>query len=263
MLDIVVDLGQRHRHESRGVVNASISHEVEIEVADLESLNDGTMKAAWNSILTQITDLVRDAQGLVLPVGQSYDTTSSHASGGRLFMPAITPTGVGAGPLPDWPEAAAFKTAEAKDDTLPWTNIFDAGELCEEKVPASILRSHHIILIKRGNCSFSQKLSNIPTVRPKIAFQLVIIVDYESVNQQATSNVFEIGSQPGDFLTRPLLDEPQTTRSGLARQTLVPMVMVGGGEQTYQALRRAKGIGIKRRYSVTSQGIPVTNLMII
>ncbi|KAK5084142.1 hypothetical protein LTR70_007950 [Exophiala xenobiotica] len=261
MLDIVVDLGQSPGQEANAV-NVSIGRELEIEIPDLDSLNDGAVRAAWNSILTQISELVRDAQGLVLPLGQGHDPASSEAGTGRLWIPAITPTGVGAGSLPDWPEASATKTDDQKDDTT-WTRIFDAGELCDEKVSASILKSHQVILIKRGNCSFSKKLSNIPTVHPKKFFQLVIVVDYESVEQQAANNVFSIGRNAADFLTRPLLDEPQTTSSGLPRQNLVPMVMVGGGEQVYQALKNAKGIGIKRRYSVTTQGIPIANLMIV
>jgi len=261
MLDIVVDLSQGPNQEV-SAVNASIVDEIEIEMPNLDSLSDGAVKAAWNSILTQISDLVRDAQGMVLPHGEGHDTVSSEAGASRLFIPAITPTGIGAGPLPDWPEASAIRTDDQKDDTT-WTKIFDAGELCDEMIPASILKSHQIILVKRGNCSFSKKLSNIPTVNPKKSFQLVIVVDYESVEQHSTNNIFSIGRNAADFLTRPLLHEPQTTRSGLPRQNLVPMVMVGGGEQVYQALKNAKGVGVKRRYSVTTQGIPIANLMII
>ncbi|KAK5938867.1 hypothetical protein PMZ80_009059 [Knufia obscura] len=264
MLDIVLDVGRRLDHETPSTLNASIGHQIDFEIPGLDSLNDGAMKAAWNSILTQISDLVRDAQGLVLPLGQGQIPTPAEVGSGRLLIPAIMPTGIGAAPLPDWVEASALKTAGDQDDTLAWSKIYDAGELCDEKVPASILKSHHIILVKRGNCSFSKKLSNIPTVTPgRSAFQLVVVVDYESIDQQGSDNVFEAGSNGDEFSTRPLLDEPQTTSSGLPRQNLVPMVMVGGGEQTYQALRNAKGVGIKRRYSVTSQGVPIANLNII
>jgi len=264
MVDIVVDLGSLGSHEITGMLNASIGHEIEIEIPDLGSLDDSAMKGAWNSILSQISDLVKDAQGLVLAQGHTSNAPSRSAGKSRLFIPAITPTGIGAAPLPDWPEVSAIKAADQSDDTLLWAKIFDAGELCDEKVPTSVLKSYQIILVKRGNCSFSKKLSNIPTVTPgRSAFQLVIVVDYENVEQHATNDVFRIGSNPGDFLTRPLLDEPQSTSSGLPRQNLVPMAMVAGGEQTYQALRNARGVGIKRRYSVTCQEIPIVNLMIV
>jgi hypothetical protein len=41
------------------------------------------------------------------------------------------------------------------------------------------------------------------------------------------------------------------------------MVMVGGGERSYEGLRRALGVGIKRRYTVLAQGVPISNLIII
>ncbi|KAK5095800.1 hypothetical protein LTS08_007935 [Lithohypha guttulata] len=265
VLDIAIDIGQTKRQKETGGINASIGQNIEIEVPDLDDITDGAMKAAWNSILTQISDLVRDAQGLMLPLGSVMDDNSHDQNSGRVFVPAITPSGIGAAPLPDWQEVSATTSSQGKEEELPWTKIYAVGELCDEKLPASILRSHQIILIKRGTCSFNQKLSNIPMVRPnRAAFQLAIVVDYEEGEGiHAADSIFGIGSSIVDFSTRPLLDEPQLTSSGLPRQNLVPMVMVGGGEQMYEALKNAKGIGVKRRYSVSTQGIPIANVMIV
>jgi hypothetical protein len=41
------------------------------------------------------------------------------------------------------------------------------------------------------------------------------------------------------------------------------MVLVGGGEETYELLRQARGVGIKRRYSMRSQGVPISNLFVV
>ena len=264
MLDIVLDIGKPQIHRPTSTVNASISHDIQIELPDLEGIDDSAMKAAWNNILTQISDLVRDAQGLVMPAGPAQTSVFDEHNPGRRFIPAITPTGIGAAPLPDWPTATVLNGAQAKEEQLAWISIYAAGELCNEKLPVNILKSHQVILLKRGNCSFSRKLSNIPAVQPsRHVFQLVVIVDYEDTEYPgAVDNVFAVGSDP-HFFTRPLLDELQGTSSGLPRQNLVPMVMVGGGEQTYEMLRTAKGIGVKRRYSISTQGIPVANIMIV
>ena len=107
--------------------------------------------------------------------------------------------------------------------------------------------------MKRGGCSFSQKLQNIPSFAPSASsLQLVIVVSYGD----------DDGTGAG-WLIRPLLDQVQTTLGGLPRHNPIPMVMVGGGEQTYNALGHAFGLGVKRRYSMQAQGIPISNLIIV
>jgi hypothetical protein len=53
------------------------------------------------------------------------------------------------------------------------------------------------------------------------------------------------------------------TASGIPRSNPVSLLMVGGGDETYALLQVATGVGIKRRYSMRSQGVPITNLYII
>lgn len=270
MLDIIVDPGHTTSREATAVANASIGNGIQIGLPDFDAMTEGAMKAAWNSILEQISDLVKETQGLLLPVGQAQSDTSGENTG-RLSIPAITPTGPGAAPLPDWPEVSALGPAATNGnshivaDPMRWTKIYAAGALCDEKLPLGVIKSHQVIVIKRGGCSFTKKLSNIPVFKPnRHAFQLVIVVDYESVDQAVPLNsAFNAGSNMAEFMMRPLLDEPQTTSSGLPRQNLLPMVMLGGGEGTYEMLRDAKSIGIKRRYSVSCQGVPVANLVIV
>ena len=265
MLDLVVDARRKTttpKTSDQSATNASSNAELETLLTDLD-LGDSTAKSAWNSILTQLSDFMRDAQGIMLPLnlGEMVDSESGLQ---RLMIPAIAPTGVGAAPFPEWSEASGMTGTQGNSEPLTWSNVFPAGTLCDEQLPASVLRTCQIILIKRGGCSFSKKLSNIPIIRPnKHVFQLAIIVDHETdhnivVNGQIISKPLQV-----DFITRPLLDELQTTSSGLLRQNLIPMVMVGGGENTYDMLSQADGIGIKRRYSVSTQGIPIANLFIV
>ena len=68
---------------------------------------------------------------------------------------------------------------------------------------------------------------------------------------------------PDGWLIRPLLEDQQLTAAGLPRHNPIPMVMVAGGEQMIDVLGRAKGLGIKRRYSMQAQGVPISNLYIV
>lgn len=259
MLDIAVDMCQSQQPLS-AVSNATNDHELDLLLPGLKTTDDSGLKSAWSSILTQISDLMRDAQGFMLPIATPLSNHVPDRGQSRIFIPAIMPTGMGAAPLPDWQDASQIASDASEAPPLAWSKIYAAGELCDVKLPANVVRSHHIIVAKRGDCSFSKKLSNIPQIVPgKSAFRLVIMVDYEEGSPQLQGE--RITS--GHFSTRPLLDERQSTSSGLPRRNMVPMVMVGGGEQMYAALTHAKGIGIKRRYSVSTQGNPIANVMFV
>ena len=109
--------------------------------------------------------------------------------------------------------------------------------------------------MKRGGCSFGQKLQNIPSVPPsKHSLQLVIVVSYDDNAEEGV---------PSGWLVRPLLEGQQLTSTGLPRHRPIPMVMVAGGDKTYDVLRRAVALGVKRRYSVEAQGVPISNLIMI
>ena len=173
----------------------------------------------------------------------------------REYLPAITPTGVGAAPVPDVVEASGPDISGAPQGSLLWNSIYVADENCDRKLPASVPREYQIIVIKRGGCSFVEKLENIPSFAPsRTSLQLVIVVSFEEG---------ERNSRAEDLLIRPLLDAVQVTSSGLPRHNPVSLVMVGGGQRVYDIFRHAVGVGIKRRYSVHAQGVPISNLVII
>ncbi|KAF2274339.1 seven-hairpin glycosidase [Westerdykella ornata] len=64
-------------------------------------------------------------------------------------------------------------------------------------------------------------------------------------------------------LVQPLLDEIQYTPAGLPRPNPIPLIMVGGGDETIALLRRSQGVGIRRRYFFSSQGVKIGNLIVL
>lgn len=242
MLDIVVD----------GTIDdaAKESHNESSKNPDFkfaEALGDGSatassMMVAFNSLLQQLAGLLRDQPPTV------GGTIS------RKYIPAITPIGAGATPLPDVDDALGPDISGSPQGSLLWHTIYIAGENCNSKLSPEVPRKHQVIVILRGGCSFSDKLQNIPTFVPSpISLQLVIIVSHDEDDPNIA---------PG-YLIRPLLDIAQYTPAGLPRHNPIPMIMVGGGEQTYDVFTRATALGIKRRYTVQAQGVPISNVVII
>ncbi|KAF2644546.1 seven-hairpin glycosidase [Massarina eburnea CBS 473.64] len=70
-------------------------------------------------------------------------------------------------------------------------------------------------------------------------------------------------SSSHNSLVQPLLDETQYTPSGLERANPIPLVMISGGDETIDMLKRARGLGVRRRYYFSSQGIRIGNLIVL
>lgn len=254
MLDLVVDVQLSGETQPQGptseptndnksspsgpelVLDASIAANPEIA---------SNIKQAFSSILQHVASLIVD------PTPAPPPSEVKHSP--REYIAAIMPVGVGVAPLPDVDDALGPDVHGAPQGDVPWHSIYVADENCKGKPPASVPREHQVIVVKRGDCSFDEKLRNIPTFAPsKDSLQLVVVVSYED----------EPGL-PSGWLIRPLLESPQTTASGLPRHHPIAMIMVGGGDRTYGIFERAVGLGIKRRYSVQAQGIPISNLVIL
>ncbi|EXJ93924.1 mannosyl-oligosaccharide alpha-1,2-mannosidase [Capronia coronata CBS 617.96] len=283
MLDVVVDLDGPLEEEGPDSPTQNSSEEAFIiDIPDLDSATDGAMKAAWNAIVSQLSSLIRDrpqpAWPFATPFALNNPTTSStqrtlSPSTGRIpryHLAAVTPSGPGAAPLPDWPEVATITTPGAQISPLPWTKVYATDELCDHKLPLSVARTHQILVVKRGGCNFSRKLQNIPSYSPSAqSLQLVIVVSYGNGHAADVNLGGEHQDGMGvegdeDALIRPFLDQPQLTPAGLPRRNPVPMVMVGGGKKVYDALRRkAVGVGVKRRYHVETRGVRIANLNIV
>ncbi len=254
MLDLVIDVQPSEetqtRESTRDTTNKNTTSTASPEpvldaslVAHPEVASN--MKQAFSSLLQHVASLIVDPT----PTPPPTETKSSP----REYIPAIMPVGVGVAPLPDVDDALGPDIHGAPQGDVPWHSIYVTDENCKGRLPASVPKEHQVIVIKRGGCSFDDKLRNIPIFAPsKKALKLVVVVSYED----------EPGL-PSGWLIRPLLESLQETNSGLARHHPIAMVMVGGGGATYGVLERAVGVGVKRRYSVQAQGIPISNLVML
>ncbi|KAH6853551.1 glycosyl hydrolase family 47-domain-containing protein [Chaetomium sp. MPI-CAGE-AT-0009] len=213
-------------------------------------------------------------------------------TGGRASLPfnlvinttAITPTGVGAAPLPDTPSTSSGSIpprtppfGPVPDAAFPWSTVYAAGDACggsssgssssndpndpdhSSPLPEPAARNHQVLLLRRRGCSFSTKLASIPAFAPSpTALQLVVIVSDDDHDHDHDNG----GAGAGAGLVRPLLDEVQRTPGGIPRRNPLAMVMVGGGEAVYQQLRVARRVGLVRRYYIESQGVRVGNIIV-
>lgn len=278
MLDLVIDVipdtsRQRNASTTPGDESHTGEHSENKEDSDLH-LNhpkhvpvpndesqiaspESTMRSMLSTFINSVSALLHDDSE------PEEDTTPV-----RLSLPASLPTGIGAAPLPDVDDAITMSLfSKASRDRLTWSSIYFAGELCDERILRDVAQTHEVLVIKRGGCTFSQKLRNIAAFRPsRSSLKLVIVVSYDEGS--ASSSPLEWSAPLAAFraessLIRPHLDESQVGASGIPRNQLISMVLVGGGDETYALLESSSGIGIKRRYTVRSQGVPITNLHIV
>ena len=196
------------------------------------------------------------------PSKPSEAKSSQESQVSRHFTPAITAQGAGAAPLPPIPDSKSADITGKPPDNLPWTTIYTGGTGCGP-VPAEIPRTHQVIVLARGGCSFSEKLSNIPSFVPsESSLQIVIIVSFAPEDSVDDAKLTQLD---GKNLIRPLLDEAQVTKSGIVRRIEIPLVMIGGGERVWSDVvaRRWKGVGVRRRVSVESGGTRIGNLVVL
>ena len=171
-------------------------------------------------------------------------------------------------------------------------NGVGVGDGCSP-LSASVPREHEILVLKRGGCAFASKLANIPTFPlGKGRLQLVVVVssaDDELGDQQVVyannwgndadgragadkkdaarnhppARGAERKARPLNVIMRPALETEQLTSTGMRRRHPIPLVLVHGGEETLDLLRRAKAVGLKRKYEVRAQGVVVGNLVVL
>jgi hypothetical protein len=204
-----------------------------------------------SSLLHHVTSALRDPAATLLP---QSDIPPPYTF---ATLPAIAPTGMGAASITDVAEAPNPKAASA--ELLSWSRIFFAGTACDAKLPDEAARKHEVIVMRRGGCTFSEKLANIPSFTPSSrSVKLVIIISDEDEDEE------DVGREgTGHKLIRPLLDKAQVTPSGLLRHHQISMVMVGGGDGAEGLFKRARSIGVRRRYHVESQGLVVGNIVVV
>lgn len=213
-----------------------------------------------SSLINQVTSVLREPVTTLLPEPEMMPAYP------LITIPAITPTGKGAATIIDVAEAPD-PSDRPKSDRLTWSRIFIADESCSGKLPDDAARKHTVIVMKRGGCSFSEKLANIPSFTPSSkSLKLVIIVsDFsdEDMGEGGTDREFITAWEMEHGLIRPLLNTEQRTPGGLPRHRPISMVMVGGGQTVIDLFKKTRSIGLRRRYHIESQGLVVGNVIIV
>lgn len=240
---------------------------------DVDPPTASGMRALWSSLKNSISALLREEVQGHFAWSSSSLSTRKEVPSLRLTLPATISTGIGSAPLPDVEDASAMSVLDDHSaHPLTWSTIYFANQICDHRLFRQVVQNHQVLVIKRGGCSFSQKLRNIAAYPPsRSALKLVIVVSDEEdtlfnkpenhLGIPGASSLAALRAEPQ--LVRPLLDEVQMTAGGIPRRHLISMVMVGGGEETYALLQQAAGVGIKRRYTVHSQGVPIDNLYVV
>lgn len=235
------------------------------------------------------SSLLQNLQKMLADHAVEADTAASTASLRpslhRIEFAATLPTGPGAAPIPDLGDPAPLEdpsgvaySDEPPESPLIWDRIYVGDtELCNEKLSAEIVKTHQVLVLKRGGCSFSTKLQNIPATPPSSrSVKLIVIVSFpehevedyyiaEQKRQQEEQRkrVQDVRQDDATPLIQPLLDMPQLTPAGLPRPYPLPTVMVSGGQETMEVLRRARGVAIRRRLWFLTQGVKIENLIVL
>ncbi|KAB5578348.1 glycoside hydrolase family 47 protein [Coniochaeta sp. 2T2.1] len=240
-------------------LNDSVKHSTTSRVNELGSLVKSILKQVISSLDLQLPPAATPGPGeTALPLELPYNLV--------INQTAVMPTGPGAAPLPAIEVPGGLHVPDfgpAPASVFPWTTVYAAGDACGPgPLPDETPRDHQVIVIRRGGCSFAEKLANIPAFVPDFrSLQLVVIVSDEEEVGPDYRGYTEVAGGRG-HIVRPLLEEAQRTPKGVLRRNPIAMVMVGGGDLAYHQLAMADQVGVTRRYFVESQGVRVRNLIV-
>jgi len=153
----------------------------------------------------------------------------------RFVARAMLPTGPGAAPLPFKLDDAP-QVADLPFGGLPYRDVLLLeSTLCDFPLPSWIPRRFTVLVIRRGQCSFSTKLSNIPAYPPTVnSLALIIVVTFSDVQKSG-----ENGEAFDPDLIKPFLHEHQMTPGGQERRNPIAMIMTGTGDELWKALKNA------------------------
>lgn len=173
-----------------GMENISNMEVIELDV-DKEQLENG--ESYLSSLLHSLQSLLAASSSSTSPPPAS--NTQIPQTTQRLAIQGTLPLGPGSVPLPDVSDP---DLSYSKENGLSWSTIYiHPNPLCDERLPVNIPKSHQIIVIPRGGCSFSAKLRNIPAFPPSSSsLQMVVVVSYPE--HEEPQYVFESSSNPQD-----------------------------------------------------------------
>jgi hypothetical protein len=208
----------------------AIPDEFEVEIPE-----NGTLESIWDEIETMFTKLLSGEPAPHHPAITPLTKTHEPPLLSRTTISAILPTGAGAASLPA--QLDTLDPTTLATGSLPNTKLyFLDSTLCSHRLPIAVVKSHQILVIRRGECSFNEKLANIPAFTPsREGLQLVVVVSSSSENGSGSGG-------GGEHLIRPLLDERQKTPAGIERRHAIAMAMVEGSGDVVAALRGAASV---------------------
>ncbi|TID27632.1 glycoside hydrolase family 47 protein [Venturia nashicola] len=268
-IDLVVDVGEDTgaSHESAAEPQASsLNFSVPIITVDsLSAMTDNAQPSLLASLFQNIQSMLREPLA-----SNARPLVAQPPALERHLFPAAIPTGPGAAPLPDIAEPFDLDTT-AIISPLPWNEVHITGNLCDDVLDAQTVKENQVLVIKRGGCSFSTKMKNIPSFAPSPrALQMVVIVSFPEqddvdaqVQQERLNRAEFVQSSSAEPLIQPMLDQDQTTPGGIPRPHPIPAVMLSGGHATIRYFEKAKGVGFRRRFWFESQGVRIGNLIVV
>jgi hypothetical protein len=223
------------------------------------------------------SSLIQSLQSMLhsLPTA-SPETPASANHMKRERIVASISIGPGAAPFaPSADQDPPELTPSSPSSPLAWRSVYiSASDLCDDVLPADVARSHQVVVVARGGCSFSTKLRHMPAFPPSPrALQLLVVVsfpEHEAADEEARAGD-PVEDEGGDFdhivreerMIQPHLDVPQMTPAGILRPNPIPMVMIYGDEETMAILQSARGVAIRRRWWFESQGLRIGNLIVV
>ncbi|OAA32072.1 Glycoside hydrolase, family 47 [Moelleriella libera RCEF 2490] len=273
-------LAPEHTSSSPSVLVGSSQHNNQQQ----GSLNNVLQsESLFQHILRAVTSVFDPSETTAPGDDDDAATSSSSRDGNSSNRPpllfyswqALTSIGAGSSPVPTIldtpsPHSPSYDPSDPVAN-FPWTSIYFADTACAGPLPESIPRDHQVLILRRGGCSFSDKIRNIPGFVPrKSALQLVIVVDDPVSNTRTTGQrqQQQRGSgkeqqQEEEELPRPLLESEQLTPNGITRVHGVPLVLMRVGRGEYSLFERAVGVGMRRKYTIQSQGHIIENAVVL
>ncbi|GKT43230.1 ER degradation-enhancing alpha-mannosidase-like protein 1 [Colletotrichum spaethianum] len=247
---------------------------LEVEIGDLDDQVQLTEEArselaedqaAGKSMNTAYRSMLKSMIRAVTSVFDPTNTPAPRPAGTQAkfhvesYMGALA-VGKGAVPLPDIPDASI--PTDDVPPNLQWQTVYRAGFGCDGRLPDEAPRHHQVIVMRRGGCSFSEKIANIPSYTPSArSLQLVIVVDEDELEN---NYVFSAPDMWEYEMIKPHLDVEQITPAGLRRPHPIAMVMIrGGGPEAYEKFGNALGVGVRRKYFIETQGRRVDNIIVL
>jgi hypothetical protein len=280
ILDLLLDVSENESHtastsqdESNDDIQQKISLDLPLNVKDSDETG-----SLFSSLIQNLQLILRDS--MHARVDQKTPYLRRHILAGAM------PTGAGVASFNTIDQDPLDLIDDSNDSPLIWRKIYiSPHDMCTEILDSDIPRDYDVIVVPRGGCSFSTKLQHIPSFPPTPrSLQLVIVVSYPPLTNSRsrewalqsrdtasnTNNVRYSWSDKsrlvkGDTLPpiQPLLQEAQLTPSGMLRPNPVPLILVEGGENAMDLIRRAKGVAVRRRWWYESQRVRIDNLFII